>query len=99
MPFWGGYWAQPWGGFGWIFPLIGMLFMIVMVFVCIRMMGGTMGGMGTAGCMGSHRGQSADQTADLQREIQELKEEVRRLRGGSGGGWLQGLEGDEAAHS
>jgi uncharacterized membrane protein len=78
MPFWGGYWwGQPWGGFGWIFPLIGMLFMVVMVFVCIRMMGGMLGG---GGCMGGHRGRSADQADDLRREIQELKEEVRKLR-------------------
>ena len=45
MPMWGGYLGPPWGGFGWIFPFIGLLFMVVLVFMCIRMMGG-MGGFG-----------------------------------------------------
>jgi len=31
-------------GFGWIFPLIGMLSMVVTVLACIRMMGGGTGG-------------------------------------------------------
>lgn len=64
------------GGFGWIFPLIGLLFMAVMVFVCI----GVMGGMPGLGCMGGRRGHSAEPVDDLRREIQGLKEEVRRLR-------------------
>ena len=76
MPFWGGYWGAPWGGVGWIFPLICLLFMAVMVFVCIRMMGGMAG----LGCMGRHPGHSADQVDDLRREVQGLKEEVQKLR-------------------
>ncbi len=27
MPMWGGYWGMPWSGFGWMLPLIGLLFM------------------------------------------------------------------------
>ncbi len=76
MPMWGGYWGPPWGGFGWIFPLIGLLFMVVMVFMCIRMMGG----MSRFGCMGSHGGQNAKETEDLRQEVQAMKEEIRQLR-------------------
>jgi len=47
MPMWSGYWGGPWPGFGWIFPLLGLLFMVVMVVLCVRMMGrmGRGGGM------------------------------------------------------
>ena len=75
MPFWSGYW-QTWGGFGWIFPLVGMVMMIVMALLCVRMMGGLVG----FGCMEGHRGHGSDQVDDLRREIQALKEEVRKLR-------------------
>jgi uncharacterized membrane protein len=75
MPFWDGHW-QMWGGFGWIFPLVGMVMMIVMALVCLRMMGGLAG----LGCMGGHRGHGADPVDDLRREVQGLKEEVRKLR-------------------
>jgi uncharacterized membrane protein len=73
---WGGYWGTPWGGFGWIFPLIGLLFMVVMVFMCIRMMGG----MSRFGCMGSHSNQSAGEVEALRQEVRGLKEEIRKLR-------------------
>ncbi len=74
MPFWAGY--GPWGGFGWIFPLIGLLFMVVMAFVCVRMMGGRAGG----GCMTSHWRSPADETEALRREVRELKEQIEMLR-------------------
>ena len=51
MPFWDG---SPWSGFGWIFPLIGLLFMVVMAFVCIRRMG-DMAGFGCLGATGATR--------------------------------------------
>lgn len=76
MPMWGGYWGPPWGGFGWILPLIGLLFMLVTVFMCIRMMGGISG----LGCMGGHTTHSAGEVEDLRREVRELKEEIRKLR-------------------
>ncbi len=75
MPMWGAYWGSPWGGFGWIFPLIGLLFMIVMVFFCVRMISGMMG----IGCMASHGQSSGGEVEDLRREVRELKEEIRRL--------------------
>lgn len=73
---WGWGWGPAWGGFGWIFPLIGLLIMAVMVFACLRMMGGMRG----FGCMGEHRGHSATELDELRREVRELKEEIRKLR-------------------
>ncbi len=74
MPFWAGY--APWGGFGWLFPLIGLLFMVVMAFACMRMMGGMMG----RGCMPDHGRSVAGETEALRREVRELREELRKLR-------------------
>ncbi len=71
MPMWGGYWGTPWGGFGWIFPLIGLLFMVVMGFVCFRMMGG---------CLAGHGRHTAGDVEDLRREIRGLREEIQKLR-------------------
>ncbi len=82
MPMWGAYWGSPWAGFGWIFPLIGLLFMVVMVFLCMRMMGGMMRG----GSMAEHGSHGAGNVEDLRREVQELREEIRKLRGQSSGG-------------
>jgi hypothetical protein len=76
MPMWGGYWGGPWAGFGWIFPLIGLLFMGMMMFMCARMMGGMM----HRGSKGSHAAGTADEIADLRREVESLRDEVRRLR-------------------
>lgn len=76
MPMWGGYWGGPWTGFGWIFPLIGLLFMVVMAFMCFRMLGGMMRG----GCMPGHAGHSAGEIEDLRKELRALQEEIRRLR-------------------
>ena len=75
MPFWAGYWEPPWAGFGWIFPLIGLLFMVVMALFCVRMMSGMMSG----GCMTSHGRSNASEMEDLRREVRELKEEIRKL--------------------
>jgi hypothetical protein len=75
MPMWGGYWGAPWGGFGWIFPLIGLLFMVMMAFACFRMMGGCMAGRGVAGRI-DHK---PDEVEELRREVQELKDEIRKL--------------------
>ncbi len=46
MPICGAYWGIPWAGFGWILPVIGLVFMVVMAFVCFRMMGRCMVGHG-----------------------------------------------------
>ena len=39
MPMWGGYWGGPWAGFGWVFPVIALLGMGLMMFLCCRVMG------------------------------------------------------------
>ena len=74
MHMWGGYWGMPWVGFGWIVPLLGLLFIVVMAFGCFRMMRR----MAIGSCMGGHGGPGEIQ--DLRREIQELKEEIRNLQ-------------------
>jgi hypothetical protein len=71
MPMWGGYWGGPWMGFGWIFPLLGFLFMVVMAFTCFRMMGG---------CM-SRSGHGTAEIEELRQEVRELRDEVRKIRG------------------
>lgn len=43
-------WGTPCAGFGWIFPLIGLIFMAVMIFLCARMMRGRVHGCGMCGC-------------------------------------------------
>jgi hypothetical protein len=75
MPFWAGYWGASWGGFWWICPLLALVVMAIMIFVCRRMMGGMMG----FGCMGGHRAAGPGEFADVRRELQELRDEVRKL--------------------
>lgn len=60
---WAGYWGAPWGAWGWVFPLIGLLFMVVMVFACVRMMGGMAGG----GCMMAGAGHTRRRTVGQER--------------------------------
>jgi hypothetical protein len=67
MPMWGYGWGGPWGGLGWLLPLLGMTFMAIMAIACFRM-------------MGRHAGPSASEIEELRREIRELKEEIRQLR-------------------
>lgn len=64
-----------WDGFFEIFPLVGLVIVVVMVFACLRMMGG----ISRFSCMGGHDGQSARETEDLRREVRELKQEIRKL--------------------
>ncbi len=71
-----GYWGGPWG-FGWIFPLLGLVLMILMLVTCFR----RMGGMPACGCMPGHGTQPPNSEIDaLRREVQSLREEVRALR-------------------
>lgn len=51
MP-WCGYGGAALGGWWWIFPLVGLLFMGVMFFLCFRGFG--------ARCMGRRRGSSGE---------------------------------------
>jgi hypothetical protein len=76
MPFWAGYWGSSWGAFWWICPLIGLVMMAAMMFVCLRMMGRT----GGVCWMGGHHGSGTGDFEDVRRELHELKDEVRKLR-------------------
>jgi uncharacterized membrane protein len=77
---WGpGPWGMPMWGLWWVFPLLGLLFIIVMMVFCARAMRTMMGGAGMCG-HGQHHVSEAD---DLRREVRELREEVRKLRAGS----------------
>lgn len=76
MPMWGGYWGGPWAGFGWLFPVIGLLFIGLMMFLCCRMMGR----MVCRGREGSDAAHPDTEVGELRREVQQLREEVRRLR-------------------
>ncbi len=71
MPVWAGYWGVPWSGFGWIFPLICLLFMVGMGVACFRMMGS---------CMARHGDHTRSEVETLQQEMRELKAEIRKLR-------------------
>ena len=76
MPIWGGYWGGPWAGFGWLFLVIGLLFMGLMMFLCCRMMGR----MGCRDREGSDTAHQDTEVRGLRREVEQLREEVRRLR-------------------
>jgi hypothetical protein len=67
MP-WCGLWGTGGIAYWWILPLIGLVFMGVMFFFCFR----------GFGCMGGRRRRSAENSA-LQREVESLKEDVRKL--------------------
>jgi hypothetical protein len=76
MPMWGGYWGGSWAGFGWLFPVIGLLFMGLMMFLCCRMMGRMV-------CRGREGGAAVHpdtEVMELRHEVQQLREEFRRLR-------------------
>ncbi len=76
MWMWHGYWGGPWGGFGWIFPLIGLVFMVVMIVVCMH----RMGSLRHCGCLPSFRPPAAPEIEALRREIQDLREELHKRR-------------------
>ncbi len=61
-------------GFWWVLPLVGLLLMALMCFVCFR----GFRGVGACGWMGGRRDGSGE-LSDLRREIESLKEDVRKL--------------------
>ncbi len=68
MP-WCGFWGTAGFACWWILPLIGLVFMGLMFFVCFR----------GFGCMGGRRRTSGD-LPSFQRDLESLKEDVRKLR-------------------
>jgi hypothetical protein len=69
MWWWNG--PHPMWGMGWIFPLIGIVFIAVILFVISRFFG-----RGGPFC----GGRRYDEIDDLRREVRELKDEVAKLR-------------------
>ena len=67
MP-WCGLWGTTGAAYWWILPLIGLVLMGVMFFVCFRGSGGMCG-----------RRRSPGELSTLQREVDSLKEDVRKL--------------------
>ncbi len=64
-------WGPFMGGWGWIFPVIGFIFMMIMMFLCS-------GFFRRRGCgYGAGR---YDATEDLKREIGELQEQISKLK-------------------
>jgi uncharacterized membrane protein len=61
-------------GFWWIFPVMGLLVSVFFVIAMTRMMGRG----GPLACMGPHHHDDGDETARLRREVEELREEVRK---------------------
>ncbi len=72
MPMWYAAWGAPWGYFTWIAPLIALVFMAVMAFVCFRVMRGR--------CMAGPAFRTDRETERLNAEVRELREEIRNLR-------------------
>ena len=67
MP-WCGSWGTAAGGLWWPLPLIGLVLMGVMFFVCFR------------GCTRVGRRQlTSGELSDLRQEVESLKEDVRKL--------------------
>jgi len=72
---WGpGPWMIPIWGF-WIFPLVGLVIFLFVVVAIARMIGSG----GHFMCMGPHQHDN-DETARLRREIEELREEMRKQK-------------------
>ncbi len=78
MP-WCGYWGAPLGGFWWIMPLFGLLFMTAMVVLCFRGFGRWSRWTRHAGWMGHFRAVDPD-VSELRREVASLRDELRKLR-------------------
>ena len=71
---WGpGPWMVPMWGFWWIFPVIGLLIFLVFVIFIVRIIAAG----GHFMCMGTHRHDS-DETTRLRRELEELREQVKK---------------------
>lgn len=72
---WGpGLWGAPMSEFWWIFPLICLLLFLACFIAMIRSVAGGRGFM----CMGRHNTGRTDESAELRRQIHELREEVRQ---------------------
>ena len=67
MPMWGGTWSGPWSGMGWFMPLFWVLVIAVVIAFVVRR-------------AGEREGNVSQELAALRRDVQDLKDEVRKLR-------------------
>lgn len=65
-----GFWGATVSSFWWVLPLIGLVVMAIMFFVCFRGMG--------CGCMGERR-RSSGELSDLHLEVESMKDAIRRM--------------------
>ena len=73
---WGpGPWMGPMWGFWWISPVIGLLICFLVVVVVLR----TIASGGRFICMGPHH-RDSDEIDRLRRELDELREQVKKQR-------------------
>ncbi len=78
MP-WCGYWGAPLGGFWWLLPLFGFVFMAAMMVLCFRGMGRRSWWSRHPGSMG--RSRTVDpEVSELRREVASLRDELHKLR-------------------
>lgn len=71
---WGpGPWTAPMWAFWWIFPVIGLLIFLCLVIAVVRMISGG----GHFMCLGP-RQHDSDETAQLRREIEALRQEMKK---------------------
>ena len=62
-------WGTGGGSYWWVLPLIGLLFMGVVFFTCFR----------GPGCMARRR-RTPGEPSDLRREVETLKDDMRKLQ-------------------
>ena len=68
--------ATPMWGFWWIFPVIGLLVGVTFLVMMVRVLTTGRGVM----CMGGHHASSSDETVQMRRELDALREEVKQLK-------------------
>ncbi len=71
MP-WCGYWGAPFAAWWWVMPLVVLVFMGLMLAFCFR------GFRGFRSMCG--RGRTTDELAEVRRELDSLREELRSGR-------------------
>ena len=63
-------------GFWWILPLVGALVCLALIVMAFRFVSTGRG----FSCVGGHGGMGNDQTAEMRREINTLREEITQIK-------------------